>query len=56
LTAAFGVNIFVGQAVFKMPLSELYRGLNPFIALSVAALMVVTCIPQLSLWILRYVG
>ena len=46
-----GLNIFVCQAMFKVPSSELYPGLVPFIALAIAALMVVTYIPGLSLWI-----
>jgi C4-dicarboxylate transporter DctM subunit len=54
-TPPFGINIFVGQAVFKTPLSSIYPGLVPFIVAAVAALMVVTYIPALSLWILRYV-
>lgn len=54
-TPPFGLNIFVGQAVFKAPLSSIYPGLVPFILCAVGALMVVTYIPQLSLWILRFV-
>jgi C4-dicarboxylate transporter DctM subunit len=52
-TPPFGLNIFTGQAIFKVPLSELYPGLMPFIALAIAALMLVTYVPGLSLWILR---
>lgn len=55
-TPPFGINIFVGQAVFRAPLSSIYPGLVPFIAVAIAALMVVTYVPQLSLWILRYIG
>jgi C4-dicarboxylate transporter DctM subunit len=55
-TPPFGINIFVGQAVFKAPLSSIYPGIAPFIAVAIAALMVVTYLPQLSLWILRYIG
>ena len=54
-TPPFGLNIFVGQAVFRVPLSSLYPGLMPFIALAIAALMVITYVPWLSLWILRFV-
>lgn len=54
-TPPFGLNIFVGQAVFRVPLSSLYPGLAPFIALAIAALMVITYIPALSLWIIRFV-
>jgi C4-dicarboxylate transporter DctM subunit len=55
-TPPFGINIFVGQAVFKLPLSTIYPALVPFIAAAVVALMVVTYVPQLSLWILRFLG
>jgi C4-dicarboxylate transporter DctM subunit len=53
-TPPFGINIFVGQAVFKAPLSSIYPGVLPFIGFAVAALAVVTYVPQLSLWILRF--
>lgn len=53
-TPPFGLNIFVGQAVFKAPLSSIYPGLVPFIAVAIAALIVVTFVPQLSLWILQF--
>lgn len=52
-TPPFGIDIFVGQAVFKTPLASMYRGLVPFIIASIGALMVVTYIPQLSLWVPR---
>ena len=52
-TPPYGLNIFVCQAMFKVPSRELYPGLLPFIALAVAALMVVTYVPGLSLWIPR---
>ena len=54
-TPPFGLNIFVGQAVFKVPLSSLYPGLVPFIAISIGVLMVVTYVPALSLWILQFI-
>ena len=55
-TPPFGINIFVGQAVFGLPVSYIYPGLVPFIAAAIAALAVVTYVPQLSLGILRYLG
>ncbi len=55
-TPPFGLNIFIGQAVFKVRLAELYPGLMPFIALAIAALMVITYVPALSLWILQFIG
>jgi len=53
-TPPFGLNIFVGQAVFRAPLSSIYPGLAPFIAAAIGALIVVTYVPELSLWILQF--
>ena len=50
----FGLNIFVCQALFKVRSAALYAGLVPFVALAVAALMLVTYVPALSLWILQF--
>jgi len=55
-TPPFGLNIFVAQAMFKAPLSTIYPGLVPFIAINLIALMVVTYLPGLSLWLTRFVG
>jgi C4-dicarboxylate transporter DctM subunit len=54
-TPPFGINIFVFQALFKVPSRTLYPGLLPFIALAITALMLVTYIPALSLWLARMV-
>lgn len=53
-TPPFGINLFVGQAVFKLPLSVLYPGVIPFITSAVCALAVVTFVPSLSLFILKF--
>ena len=53
-TPPFGLNIFVFQAMFKTPSAILYPGLMPFIVLAVTALMLVTYIPALSLFVLPY--
>ena len=55
-TPPFGVNIFVGHVVFKAPVSSIYPGLVPFIVAAIGALMIVTYVPALSLWILKYLG
>jgi C4-dicarboxylate transporter DctM subunit len=54
-TPPFGINIFVFQALFRTPTTTLYAGLMPFIALAVLALLLVTYIPGLSLWLARLV-
>ncbi len=55
-TPPFGLNIFVAQAVFKAPLSSIYPGLVPFILVNIVALMLVTYIPELSLYLTRFAG
>ena len=52
-TPPFGANIFVAQAVFKQPLSVIYQGVIPFTIISVLALLVITYVPELSLWMTR---
>jgi C4-dicarboxylate transporter, DctM subunit len=52
-TPPFGINLFVGQAVFRLPLSVIYPGVLEFILAAVAALFVVTYLPSISLLIPR---
>jgi C4-dicarboxylate transporter DctM subunit len=54
-TPPFGLNIFVGQAVFKAPLSSIYPGVFPFIVAAIGALVAVTYIPPLSLFLLKFI-
>ncbi|HVL59272.1 MAG TPA: TRAP transporter large permease [Burkholderiaceae bacterium] len=53
-TPPFGLNLFVGQAVFRAPLSSIYKGVAPFIAVAVVALAVVTYVPEFSLVLTRF--
>ncbi len=55
-TPPFGLNIFVAQALFKVPLANIYPGLVPFIAINIVALGLVTYIPAPSLYLTRFVG
>ena len=55
-TPPFGLNIFVAQALFKAPLTSIYPGLVPFILINVAALGIITYVPELSLFLTRFVG
>jgi C4-dicarboxylate transporter DctM subunit len=52
-TPPFGLNIFVAQAIFKMPLRTIYTGLLPFIVVNLVALVIVTYFPDLSLILVR---
>lgn len=55
-TPPFGVNIFIAQAMFDMPLKDIYRGLVPFFFINIVALMIVTYWPDLSLVLVRLLG
>jgi C4-dicarboxylate transporter, DctM subunit len=55
-TPPFGVNIFVAQAVFKQPLGVIYRGVIPFLLISLGVLLAVTYVPTLSLWLTQFLG
>jgi C4-dicarboxylate transporter DctM subunit len=52
-TPPFGVNIFVAQSIFRVPLRSIYAGVVPFIAVAVTGLMILTYVPELSLWLVR---
>lgn len=52
-TPPFGVNLFVVQSLFRDPLPEIYRGVLPFIVASALALMIITYVPELSLFLTR---
>src|SRR6476659_2379580 len=49
----FGLNIFVCQPLFKTTSQTLSIGLIPFVAIAILALMLVTYIPAISLWIMH---
>lgn len=48
-TPPFGLNIFIAQAVFKVPLATLYRGIAPFAAVNIFTLAVVSFWPALTM-------
>ena len=50
-TPPFGLNIFVSQSLFGVPVSRIYRGLMPFIVIQIFALLIITYVPSLSLYL-----
>jgi C4-dicarboxylate transporter DctM subunit len=54
-TPPFGLNIFVTQALTGVPVSTIYPGLVPFIVITILALVVVTYVPWISLFLTRFV-
>ncbi len=55
-TPPVGTCLFVGCGVGKTTIAELVRPLTPFLIAMVAALMLVTYVPELSLWLPRQAG
>lgn len=55
-TPPFGVNIFVAQAQLGLKTSDIYVGSIPFFLIQSAALLMISFIPALSLWPLRFMG
>jgi C4-dicarboxylate transporter DctM subunit len=54
-TPPFGLNLFVSQAVFNRPLERIVRTLPPFIALYLLALIIITFLPRLYMWLPKMV-
>ena len=52
----FGLNIFATHALFGVPMTSLYRGILPFLAIYFAALMLITYVPAITLAPLRLFG
>lgn len=55
-TPPVGTCLFVGCSVGKTTIAELVRPLWPFLAAMVVALMLITYLPELSLWLPRAAG
>ena len=55
-TPPFGLNIFIIQGMFKVPLPILYRGLVPVIGVNLVALLIISMWPGLTLWLVKLIG
>jgi C4-dicarboxylate transporter DctM subunit len=53
-TPPFGLNLFSSQAIFNAPLSRIYVGVLPFLALNFVALLIITYIPEISMVLLHH--
>lgn len=50
-TPPFGLNLFVASNITEKPVMKVAKGAIPFIGLSVIALLLITYIPEISLWL-----
>lgn len=54
LTPPVGMNLFISSFRFNKPIFEVYKSVLPFIAVMIITLLLVTYIPQLSLFLVNY--
>lgn len=50
-TPPFGLNLFVAASITKQPMLKVAKGSVPFIIMSLIALLLVTYVPEISLWL-----
>ena len=53
ITPPVGLNLFISSLAFDKPVVQLYKMAIPFLILMLAALMIITFVPELSLWLVR---
>ncbi|MFO1272652.1 MAG: TRAP transporter large permease [Rubrivivax sp.] len=56
ITPPVGTVLFVGSAVSKLPMGTIARAMKPFFVAMFLVLMLVTYLPQVSLWLPRAMG
>lgn len=56
LTPPVGINLFTSGAVFKKPVETVARSVVPFLLLLLCALILVTYVPSVTLWLVRLSG
>lgn len=55
-TPPFGLNIFVIQSILKKPMSQISSAVFPYVGLYIIGLLILTYIPELSLWLPNVLG
>ncbi len=53
ITPPVGLNLFISSLAFDKPVVQLYKMAIPFLLLMLAALMIITFVPELSLWLVK---
>lgn len=53
LTPPVGLNLFISSFRFGQPISKIVRSVLPFIGILLVALIIITYVPQLSLWLVE---
>ena len=56
LTPPGGLNLFISSLAFDKPIDRIYRTTLPFLGLLAIALLIITYVPELSLFLLDWLG
>jgi tripartite ATP-independent transporter DctM subunit len=56
LTPPVGLNLFISSFRFEKPIATVVRATLPYIGILLAALMIITYVPELSLWMVDLLG
>jgi tripartite ATP-independent transporter DctM subunit len=56
LTPPVGLNLFISSFRFEKPISTVVKATLPYIGILLIALMIITYIPELSLWMIEILG
>ena len=55
-TPPVGINLFIASFRFEKPITKLYVASVPFLIILLVALMIITYVPELSLWLVEFMG
>jgi len=55
-TPPVGINLFIASFRFKKPIVQLYLAAIPFLIILLISLIIITYVPDLSLWLVRIAG
>jgi C4-dicarboxylate transporter DctM subunit len=50
-TPPFGLNLFVSTSIFNVSVGKVVRGVIPFIVVYIVSLLIISYVPEISLWI-----
>ena len=53
ITPPVGMNLFIASYRFRKSITELFRATLPFMLVLIIALLLITYVPELSLWLVR---
>jgi len=51
ITPPFGLNLFVASGAFKKSYVEVVRAIVPWLAIAIVSLIIITYVPEISLWL-----